>query len=175
MKDFSLILIVVALACWGTKTKIADEAPPELPLCNIEAIPGPGGNWRSPQLDARSLDSVLSTGQVRLLVRLNGDGKDAGPLPVAEEEAIAAANGVAFSRLDVEREGALDWLHRELLEGRVYVHCRHGFDRTGAAVGYHLRWTGFTQEEIIRHNRWKDYLATKSRAYWKYWRMALKD
>ncbi len=171
MKDYIFTFIVVAgMAAWGAKEKMVAEAA--MPSYSMPAVarplPGGGENWRSPQPDSAQMDSALSSGRVRLVIRLNGDGLDAGPLSISKEESQCLFYQVPFTRLDVTQPGALNWLHGQFILGGVYVHCRHGFDRTGAAVGFHLRTQGFSDELILEHNGWQN----KGEAYQVYWDLA---
>lgn len=174
MKELIMLFILGALALWGAKEKMGKAPQGGKPAMPVLCRPVPGGNnWRSGQPDSLQLDTALRTDRLRLVVRLNGDGKDAGALKVRQEQALCERYGVMFTRLDVEQTGALEWLHGQMLLGAVYVHCLHGMDRTGAGVGFHLRAQGFDEARIIEHNRWERYLEYKGRKYQRYWDMAL--
>lgn len=131
-------------------------------------IPGDRHNYRSAQLSLARMDSILSTGLITTVIRLNGNGGDAGGVPAETERRLCAEHGVQFIRIDAHAPDAALTAHALLLEGRTLIHCRHGFDRTGALVGYHLRQLGFSREDVIQYNGWKDYATIKGEKYRKY-------
>lgn len=139
----------------------------ELPAC-VFPIPGGQHNYRSAQLSITQLDSVLSTGLITTVIRLNGDGKDAAGVPAKKERALCDSYGVGFTQINAHTPDAADLVHALLQDGRTLIHCRHGFDRTGAMVGYHLRRMGYTTEQVIQHNGWQDYQQRKGKKYAKY-------
>lgn len=147
-------------------------AGPELDRIPVPAfahpVPGDEHNLRSAQPTLNDLDTLLQTGLLTTVIRLNGNGKDAGGVPVSEEQTLCEAYKVTFYRIDAHLPGSARLIHRLLSQGRTLIHCRHGFDRTGAMVGYHLRQIGYTRDEVIRHNGWKDYLKIKGPEYEKY-------
>lgn len=125
-------------------------------------------NYRSAQLTLEQMDSLLRKGLIRRVIRLNGNGKDSGGVPAEQEKALCENLKVDFKLLNSEERDAAPNIHRLLLEGRCLIHCLHGYDRTGAMVGYHLRRLGYSREEVIRHNGWESYLDQKGMAYERY-------
>lgn len=131
-------------------------------------VPGERYNFRSAQLTLEQLDSLLRKGLIRHVIRLNGNGKDSGGVPAEQEKALCEKRRVDFKLLNSEERGAAVTIHRLLLEGQCLIHCLHGYDRTGAMVGYHLRRLGYSREEVIRFNGWEGYLERKGAAYGRY-------
>lgn len=134
----------------------------------VRPIPGDRYNYRSAQLTIPQMDSVLAAGLITTVIRLNGNGRDASGVSTTEERRLCASHGVRFIRLDAHAPDAALTAHALLLEGRTLIHCCHGFDRTGALVGYHLRQLGFGRAEVIRYNGWENYLDKKGADYSKY-------
>lgn len=134
----------------------------------VHSIPGGRHNYRSPQLTLEQLDSILAAGLITTVIRLNGDGRDAAGVSVKKERALCDAHSVGFILLNAHAPDAALTIHGLLLDGRTLIHCRHGFDRTGAMVGYHLRRLGYTRAQVIRHNGWNGYIEPKGPKYRKY-------
>lgn len=142
-------------------------------------IPDALGNARCGQPTLLQLERMLASGQFRQVIRLNGNGKDSEGVSHAEEQALCKRYGVSFIALNAHEgyqkgkgyQGSASRAHQLLLKGATLIHCRHGYDRTGAMVGSHLRTMGKSVEEILEHNGWKaDY---KGGDYKKYWETAL--
>ena len=131
-------------------------------------VPGERYNYRSAQLTLDQLDSLLRKGLIRRVIRLNGNGKDSGGVPAEQEEAFCEKRKVDFKLINAQAGNAASTIHWQLLEGRCLIHCLHGYDRTGAMVGYHLRRLGYSREEVIRFNGWEGYLERKGEAYGRY-------
>lgn len=134
----------------------------------VYAIPGNHHNYRSAQITLAQLDSVLRLGLITTVIRLNGEGKDAGGVPAKKERALCDSYGVGFIQVNAHSRDAPELVHGLLNDGRTLIHCRHGFDRTGAMVGYHLRKHGYSLEDVIRHNGWEGYVENKGKKYAKY-------
>ena len=100
---------------------------------------------------------------------MNGNGADSGGVSVQREKNLCREYGVQFHFINMHDNNQPEQKVHELLQlGRTYVHCRHGFDRTGAAVGYHLRQLGWELPAIVEHNRWRNYIERKGAAYQQY-------
>lgn len=134
----------------------------------ITPIPGKLHNYRSAQLTTDQLDSLLSLGIISTVIRLNGNGRDAGGVPIGTERQVCQAHNVEFLTINPAAAVAHISVHGLLLDGRALIHCLHGFDRTGAMVGFHLRQLGYTRDQVIQHNGWKNYVQKKGKAYQKY-------
>ena len=156
--------------------------PAELigPKGPVRPIPDGLGNYRGKSLTATQFEQLLQTGQVGVVIRMNGDGKDAGKLTTKAERALCERYGVRYvvtsaklNRFDAHagyEEGrgyvrAAREAARLLARGGVFIHCRHGTHRTGAIVGYHLKQLGWSREDIIRHNRWENLNVARYRRY----------
>lgn len=163
---------VNSLSNWGPHS--AASTKPKSNFKWLKAVPGTD-IVRGGQPTADQLDSLLATGYIRTVIRLNGDGKDAGPLSVKAEKAICNRHGVTFVRMDAHagyQDGigytktireALPYLYQE----DVFIHCLHGYHRTGAVIGAYLSEKGWDEDDIIEHNGWKK-LAQYPGQYYKY-------
>jgi len=137
----------------------------------VYEVPGGAHNYRSAQLSLEQLETVLRNGAIRTVVRLNGNGKDSGGVSAEQEKALCEKFNTQFLLIDSHRKDAPQIIHNLFSEGQCLIHCRHGFDRTGAMVGYHLRQIGYSRDEVIRHNGWENYLECKGRAYAGYFNL----
>lgn len=175
--------VCVALALVGALAHFAPvrvplptqaDQPTEIALGPLRQVPGDRGNYRGPQPTARELRAALESGKIKTVIRLNAEGEQEGYLSPGEEQAICNEAGVLFVLINIEGANGcstrkLHRVHEMLADGNCFIHCLHGFDRTGAAVGYHLRQLCFTPEKIIAHNDWAGYPAKKGAAYQKYY------
>lgn len=147
------------------------------PLPFVETIPN-SKNGRMPQPSKIQLHQIGRSGLYKKVIRLNGDGED-GIAPnkewvsIAEERKILARYGVELIEINAHAKGAAEKIAAILAEGGVLIHCKHGFDRTGAMVAYYLSQRGYSQEQIIAHNRWENYIETKGEKYLQYYQYAL--
>lgn len=140
----------------------------EMPDFFVYEVPGGANNYRSAQPSLEQLESVLGKGAIRTVIRLNGNGKDSGGVPAEQEKALCEKFNTRFLVINPHRKDAPRIIHQLLSEGRCLIHCKHGFDRTGAMVGYHLRKLGYSKEEVIQYNGWEGYLERKGDAYVRY-------
>ena len=139
-------------------------------------IPDCNNCWRSGQLTLDSLKSMIVDHKVTRVIRMNGNGQDSGGVPIEQERRLCEMFNVEFYYLNahkgyIEYKG-YDTSNREafklLSQGNVIIHCLHGFDRTGSVLAYYLGKKGYTQEQIISYNGWRDYLRQKGLEYNKY-------
>lgn len=162
-----------------------EDIPPALIgiAAPIQSIPDGRGNFRSGSLTATEIRQALATGRIKYVLRLNGDGEnDQGHLSCTEERAIVESAGAKYvtspstpDRFDGHAgyrkgRGYVGALHQAadyLRRGGVLIHCRHGFDRTGAIVGGWLAANDYALELIIAHNNWNNY-EKKGEAYAPY-------
>ncbi|MEM9928553.1 MAG: tyrosine-protein phosphatase, partial [Bacteroidota bacterium] len=148
----------------------------------IRAIPDLNGNFRSPALTEKELRAALATGNIRFVLRLNGHhGNDRGPIsPETERYIVEQAGAVYVTSHDLAHfdshagyrkgrgyVGAVEQAATYFRRGGVLIHCRHGFDRTGALVGAWLAANGLDSQSIITHNGWENY-ETRGKAYQPY-------
>lgn len=88
------------------------------------AHPVPGGrhNYRGQQPAPAQLDSLLATGLITRVIRLNGSGRDAGSMTPAEESRLCDKYGVEFHYINLHVQGAVIEVHNLLLRGQTFVH-----------------------------------------------------
>lgn len=181
-----LLLCCVALSFIVPKCAMKEEIAatvksehtyiPKLALDKPTRIPHGVNLYRSPQLDRVAFQQFITDHDIYTVIRLNGDGKDAGSLSVEEELSICLAHEVTFVNLNISKAGkkqAAQICADYLDGGNVLIHCLHGYDRTGAMVGYYLQQNGFTREQIIQANDWSNYLQRKGDDYKQYYDLAL--
>lgn len=138
----------------------------------VEQIPGNLGNYRSKQLSVEQIDSLLATGQIERTVRMNSNSQqDNGGVLIHQEERICQKYDVKFEYINIHRRGAVEHINELLRSGKVWIHCKHGYDRSGAAIGYHLRKLGYPHSSVVEHNRWDKYVQRKGEKYRVYWNM----
>lgn len=134
----------------------------------LEALPLHRGNARMAQPDSVQLEEMLESGLFTTVVRLNGNGYDSGGLSIQTERKICMKHGVIFRYFNIEERGTLFQAVALLLDGGTLIHCKHGFDRTGAVAGLYLRIRGMDYENVIAHNKWQNYIEQKGEDYRKY-------
>ncbi len=106
----------------------------------------------------------------KVVVRLNGDGVDAGHMSIDEEARKCRELGLRFYYINIDAgymEKEAKAIARLLDAGRVVVHCKHGMHRAPAVFGYYLKNTGMPTKSIIEILRW-DRLAQSPGDYEKY-------
>lgn len=147
----------------------------------IEEIPGNLGNYRSAQLTADQLDTILRQGFISTVIRMDSE-KEGTILGEREEQSICFDHGVAYIFINAHKKihpdsdiylASARQVDSILNKGNVLIHCKHGYDRTGAMVGYHLGKMGFSGDFIVKHNGWGNYLGEKGMKYANYLKTAL--
>lgn len=180
MRAFFFILILAVIICSfldpvEDTMDIKTGQSRSLPLSFLKSIPAGENNFSSASQSAQEVSKVAGTGMVKRWIRLNGDGKDMGKLSIADERKIVEKAGIEFRYINIHTVGlqkAAEEIHDALIEGGVMIHCRHGYDRTGAMVGYHLRRMGWRRAEVVQYNNWGwDYVDRKGPKYEFYWHM----
>jgi protein tyrosine/serine phosphatase len=143
----SLLLFVAACGGGGTDDnasagEAAETAPP---ITNFHEVRP--GLYRGAHPDDAGLDYLKSIG-VKTIVDLEvADLVEAMPWDITGEEKAAKARGIVWlhepmsafelglsDRFDNEIESILAVL-KDKAQGPVYVHCKHGQDRTGLVIG----------------------------------------
>jgi len=143
-------------------------------LSFVEVIPDGRKNGRCKQPTIDRLHAIGQNGKYRIMVRMNGDGKDSGGVSLHVQDSILRMYGMRLIFVNAHRKNSPENIHQILAEyDGVIVHCLHGFDRTGGIVGYHLRKEGLTISEVIKHNKWEGYLDKKGCDYLPYFKMIL--
>ena len=125
-----------------------------------------GNNHRSGQISVEDMEEYLLDKSVKRVVRMNGfNNNDNGGVLMDQEKRMCKNLGVRFYYINYYSSNALERIHELLKIGDTYVHCKHGYDRTGGAIAYHLRKIGIEPVEIVTHNGWEDYRDTKGERY----------
>lgn len=164
-----IIFIVIARQFTTTSTVVPEPlvsaAVPPNDLIPLKPVHG--GNYRSAQPTLVGMDSILYKHRgkaIKVIVRLNGDGKDSGDVSVEQEAQICKWHGVQFYQFNAHAKDTPEQVAALMRTGGVWIHCLHGFDRTGAMVAYWMLLNGYTREQVIDHNGWKNY-GEKGEAY----------
>ena len=110
---------------------------------NFHLIPdGKDTNYRSAQLPMKHLKDMYIKYGIKRVIRLNGDGKDAKhhllnkPVTIQQERDLCKEIGCEFHKLSATKDQ--EKINQLLAQGNTLIHCAHGADRTGGAVGGYL-------------------------------------
>lgn len=184
-----LIIVFAGLRSGGEEIKQDQVAKSSVPSKNVDElaparfdlIPSSDPmllNYRSAQPTKAELEYIIQQYGIEVVVRLNGDE---GSMTEEREKHLADSLDVQFVRINAHLkdqgpgyDGSAKVLANFLRGGQVLVHCQHGYDRVGALVGHWLSSNGFSQEEVIAHNKWEGYLVRKGEKYRPYWITALQ-
>jgi len=182
MKHIIILSLLIAFSAFVLRVNHeVKPASPDVPLPFVELLPDEIGNYRSASLSEKQLRSAVAQLPIQRVVRLNGNGKDAGAMTIKQEQKVCDELGIELITIPahdgyikgVGYTQSARMVQRYLIAGGTLLHCKHGFDRTGAYVGYHLRQLGWSKNEIIKFNNWENYLEKKGEAYLPYWETAL--
>lgn len=170
----ALFIILTLCAIVGLSTEQAHKRNPMPNGIPVVALPDSAGDYRSAQLTSEQLETVLKSGAVDAIIRLNGDGKGDGDiLSTKEEEELCRKHGVSFFRMDAHVAASRHHIVNVLNRFNALVHCRHGVHRTGAVVGQYLQQRGYRPSQIIHHLKWEDYREQWEEAYHRYFTIAI--
>lgn len=150
---------------------------------SLQLIEGTDNSYRSGQLSLNQMDTLFANYGIKTIIRLNGNGKDSGGVSIEEEAALARKYHIQFYHLNAHEgyKAGFGYLSSNqsiadmLDQDDVYIHCKHGFDRTGSAIAFYMRAQGFDQYQVIHHNNWEGYLEKKGDAYRKYYEAAIAN
>lgn len=88
------------------------------------------------------------------VIRLNGDGKDAGSLLIEDEAELCDLQGMRFRYYNIDGGDSIETIVQHLEDGRVLVHCKHGAHRAPLVAGCYLLKQGITLPEVIQIIGW---------------------
>lgn len=150
-----------------------------LSLGDFRAIPN-SNDWRSSQPSAKQLEQFLKTHKIQYVIRMNSS-KESPNIPISVESKICKKYGATLIFINahegyVKGQGYIKsakQIEKYLSKYVCLIHCKHGFDRTGAMVGYYLKIRKIPPSKIIAHNKWKDYLKKKGKSYKPYYETAI--
>jgi hypothetical protein len=159
-----------------TKTKDKDVQPDDLKDFKFAKIPGGQNNWRSAQITADILPSVIKKYGIKNIIRMSGDHEKHRSkhteTPKDTERKICEENGCTYHYIDSHsgfKEGkgytqSIQKTSEVLNKGNTLIHCAHGADRTGGMVGAYLKNNGYmtNKDEVwkytTQYNNWQDKL-----------------
>ena len=158
------------------KTKEKDIQPEDLKDFKFAKIPGGQNNWRSAQITADILPSVIKKYGIKNIIRMSGDDEKHRSkhtkTPKDTEKKICEENGCTYHYIDSHsgfKEGkgytqSIQKTSEVLNKGNTLIHCAHGADRTGGMVGAYLKNNGYmtNKDELwkytTQYNNWQDKL-----------------
>lgn len=169
-----LFVILTLCAIVGLSTEQAHKRNPMPNGMPMVALPDSAGDYRSQQLTAEQLETVLKSGAVDAIIRLNGDSNGDGDiLSTKEERALCQKHGISFFRMDAHVPAYRHHIVNVLNRYNALVHCRHGVHRTGATVGQYLQQRGYRPSQIIHHLGWENYREQWEEPYHRYFTIAI--
>ena len=111
---------------------------------NFHKIPDNKNNYRCAQLPIDLCPIVWKDHGIDKVIRLNWDGEDGKhhenqtPVSISDERDAAINLGIDFYKLSSDDLADQEKINSLLSSGNCLVHCAHGADRTGGAVGGYL-------------------------------------
>lgn len=169
----------VVIALYSSSGRSPSEGPPAEEVSGSlgERLPESfrliGENAFSGSLTREELAEVSKMG-FRVVVRLNGEGKDSGGLSIEKEAEICRRLKLRFYYVNIEGDiqGKAEDLSRLLSGGNVLVHCRNGAHRAPAIVGYYLKKQNVPTRDIVSEIGWED-LINNPGPYQRYTRILI--
>lgn len=150
---------------------------------NFHLIPDGKNNFRSGQIPVLVggkdyLGEVIDKYGIKTIIRLNYDDEDAKHLSshpetsIESERKVAQAKGVNFEKLRASSKADQDLIEDYLSRGNTLIHCAHGADRTGGAVGAYLKNNGFGDTKKVwdyttKYNSWNSMVFNKPQTFMK--------
>ena len=150
-----------------------DVATGDLKEFNFHQIPDKLNNWRSAQITADLLPSVIKKYKIKNIIRMSGDDekhRDKHPKTSLDtEKKICEENGCTYNFINSHSDFKLGQGYTTsikktsdiLSKGNTLIHCAHGADRTGGMVGAYLKNKGYitNKEELwkytTQYNSWQ--------------------
>jgi protein tyrosine phosphatase (PTP) superfamily phosphohydrolase (DUF442 family) len=131
-------------------------------------------NSFSSSLKKADIKYLASTG-TRHIIRLNGDGKDAGHLSRSQERELCEKLGIKYTYFNIE--GQVETIGHQVADlmaaGGVNVHCKNGAHRAPAMAAFYLRSIKMKRGEVIELVGWADLIQDPGE-YWRYIEHAIK-
>jgi hypothetical protein len=136
------------------KDETNDVDTGDLKEFNFHQIPDKLNNWRSAQITADLLPSVIKKYKIKNIIRMSGDDeKHMGKHPKTStdtEKKICEENGCTYNFINSHGDfksgkGYTTSIQKTsdiLSKGNTLIHCAHGADRTGGMVGAYLKNKG---------------------------------
>ena len=155
------------------KDKKEDVNIGDLKEFNFHQIPGGSNNWRSAQITADLLPSVIKKYKIKNIIRMSGDdekhmGKHTKTSTDTEKK-ICEENNCTYHFINSHSgfklgKGYTTSIQKTsdiLSKGNTLIHCAHGADRTGGMVGAYLKNKGYmtNKDELwnytTQYNNWQ--------------------
>lgn len=119
------------------------------------------GVWVGGQPSEFLLRDLIINKGVTLVIRLNGEGEDAGKMDLTTENSIVTGLGAKFQPYNIEGDrmaAKIASIVEEMghAEGNVLVHCRHGVHRSGAVSIAWLLEHGTSKEVAYDRVGWDE-------------------
>ena len=112
--------------------------------------------WLSGSVTKEDLRTLAQNG-LKTVIRLNGDGHDAGHLTKQEEAAICHELGLQFMYYNIEGDVLRSAAEMAdiIARGYVLVHCKNGAHRAPGVVAYYLKRAGHTCDRVVETVGWQ--------------------
>ena len=122
-------------------------------------IPGGQNNWRSAQITADILPSVIKKYGIKNIIRMSGDDEKHRSKHTKTskdtEKKICEENGCTYHYIDSHSgyklgkgyTKSIQKTSEVLNKGNTLIHCAHGADRTGGMVGAYLKNNGYMKDK----------------------------
>jgi hypothetical protein len=111
---------------------------------NFHPVPDGNNNYRSAQMPLDVFPNVCKENGITTVLRLNFGGRDGRhtedqkEVTIEGEKKICEENGILFLKMKSDDPLDQEIMNKFLKKGNCLVHCAHGADRTGGAIGGYL-------------------------------------
>lgn len=128
---------------------------------NLHAVPGENNNFRSAQMPLDVFPNVCKENDITTILRLNFGGKDGRhtddqeEVSIEDEKKTCEENGILFLKMKSDDLKDQEIINKFLSRGNCLVHCAHGADRTGGAIGGYLFIEKPVDDLITTDQIWK--------------------
>jgi protein tyrosine phosphatase (PTP) superfamily phosphohydrolase (DUF442 family) len=118
-------------------------------------VPVPVGEsiYFSESLCAEAMADLKALGIVSI-IRLNGDGPDAGCLSIEQEADAAALHDMRLSYFNIDGGADLTMMVNMIKDGHVWIHCKHGAHRAALVAGCFMISRGLSFDEVVEIIGW---------------------
>ena len=141
------------------KDETNDVDTGDLKEFNFHQIPDKLNNWRSAQITADLLPSVIKKYKIKNIIRMSGDDEkhksDHPKTSLDTEQKICEENDCTYHFINAHSgyklgkgyTKSIQKINDILNQGNTLIHCAHGADRTGGMVGAYLKNNGYMTDK----------------------------
>jgi protein tyrosine/serine phosphatase len=111
---------------------------------NFHPVPGGNNNYRSAQIPVNDFPKVCKDNGITTVLRLNFGGldgrhtEDQSSVSIEEEKKVCEKSQILFLKMNSNDPSDQEIMNKFLKRGNCLIHCAHGADRTGGAIGGYL-------------------------------------